>query len=126
MDMARCLLAEVKVDRRYWPEIVRAAAYLKNRSLANTMEKKTPYEIFFGKKPCVKNLKIYRSKIFVKIPEKRRQSKWDKKAEQKVLLGYTEVGYKILIRNKIIVARHVDIIKDGVKFISFNDEEEPE
>jgi len=41
MDMARCLLAEARVHNRFWPEVVCAAAYLKNRSLANTVEKKT-------------------------------------------------------------------------------------
>lgn len=48
MDMARCLLAEAKVHKRYWPEIVCTAVYLKNRILANTIERKTPFEIFFG------------------------------------------------------------------------------
>jgi len=29
MDMARCLLAEAKVSRSFWPECIMAAAYLK-------------------------------------------------------------------------------------------------
>ena len=49
MDMSRCLLAEAKVNNRFWPEVVCAAAYLKNRCLVNTAELKTPYEIFFRK-----------------------------------------------------------------------------
>lgn len=40
MDIARCLLAEAKVHVRFWPEVVLAAAYLKNRTLANTIEKR--------------------------------------------------------------------------------------
>jgi len=35
------------------------------------------------------------------------------------LLGYTEVGYRILINNRIIVVRHVDIIEKHVKCIGF-------
>lgn len=31
MDMARCLLAEAKVNRCYWPEVIKAAAYLKKQ-----------------------------------------------------------------------------------------------
>ena len=49
MDISRCLLAQAKVNNRFWPEVVCAAVYLKNRSLANTVEMKTPYEIFFWK-----------------------------------------------------------------------------
>ena len=47
MHMAECLLAEAQVHKQYWPEIVCAATYLKNRTIANTIEWKTPFEIFF-------------------------------------------------------------------------------
>ena len=46
IDMTRCLLEEAQVDKKYWPKIISAADYLKNHVLANTNEKKTPYEIF--------------------------------------------------------------------------------
>ena len=46
MDSARCLLAESNVEKRYWPEVVCAAAYLKNRTVANiVVRNKSPYEI---------------------------------------------------------------------------------
>ena len=34
-----------------------------------------------------------------------------------ILLGYSDVGYRVLINNKIIIARHVDIIERYVKYI---------
>ena len=126
MDMARCLLAEANIDRRFWPEVVKTAAYLKNRTLANTVERKTPYEIFFRRRPCVKNLRMYGSRVFVRIPEVKRESKWDKKAELGILLGYTDVGYRVLINNRVIVARHVDIIENDVKCIGFKEENQEE
>jgi len=126
MDMARCLMAEAKVKRIFWPECVIAAAYLKNRILANTEEKKTPYEIFFKKKPNVRNLRLYGSKVFVRIPEQKRQSKWDKKAELGVLLGYTDVGYRVLVDDKVMVTRHVDIIEEDTRCIGFEDTEDKE
>ena len=49
MDIGRCLMREAKIHRRYWPEIIKTVAYLKNQTIANTTENKTPYEIFFGK-----------------------------------------------------------------------------
>ncbi|KZC14396.1 Copia protein [Dufourea novaeangliae] len=101
MDMSRCVLDEARVHRRFWPEVVCAAAYLKNRVLANTVDKKTPYEIFFDKKPSVKHLRLYGSRVFVRVPEQKRESKWDKKARLGILLGYTEVGYRVLLDNKI-------------------------
>lgn len=121
MDMARCLLSEAQVHKCYWPEIICAAAYLKNRTLANTIERKTHYEIFFKKKPDVKHLRVYGSRVFVRKPEQKRSSKWDKKADMGILLGYNDLGYRVLVDNKIIVARHVDIIEKGVKCISLDE-----
>ena len=122
MDSARCLLAKAKLDKRYWPEVVKAAAYLKNRIIANTLErKKSPYKIFFYEKPDTKYLKLYGSKVFVRVPEQKRHSKWDRKADLRILVGYDVTGYRVLIGNRVIIARHVDIIGKDVKCISIDD-----
>lgn len=122
MDSARCLLKEARVNARFWPEIVKTATYLKNRTLANTIEIKTPYEIFFAEKPNAKYIKLYGSRVFVRTPESQRKSKWDDKAKLGVLLGYTEVGYRVLINNKVIVVRYVDVVDNEIKYICFNND----
>ena len=124
MDMSRCLLAEAKVHRRFWPEVVRTAAYLKNRSLANTIELKSPYEIFFGKKPNVENLRVYGNKVFVRLPEQKRDTKWDRKDNLGILLGYSEVGYRVLLNNKVVDARHVEFLDENVKCIGLDDDDD--
>lgn len=101
MNRARCLVSEAGVGKQYWPECVRTAAYLGNRSLANTVEQKTPFEIFFGKRPNVTNLKFVGASVFVRIPEVKRKCKIDPKAEKGVLLGYTENGYRVLVNGVI-------------------------
>ena len=104
MDSARCLLAESKVEKRYWPEVVRAAAYFKNKTIANTLVRnKSHYEIFFNEKPNMEYLKLYESKVFVRVPENKRNSKWNRKADLGILIGY-DVGYRVLIGNRVIVA----------------------
>ena len=40
-----------------------------------------------------------------------------------ILLSYNDVGYRVLINNKIIVARHVDIVEENVKCIGFDEVE---
>ena len=125
MDMERCLLTEAQVHKRYWPEIACAAAYLKNRTLTNTIERKTPFEIFFKRKPNLAHLRLYDSKVFIRKPEQKRISKWDKKADIGILLAYSEVGCRVLLNNRIIVARHVDIGEKDVKCIriDYNNDE---
>ena len=51
MDIRKRLMKEEKIHRRYWPEIMKTVSYLKNRTIANTTDNKTPYEIFFDEKP---------------------------------------------------------------------------
>lgn len=87
------------------------------------MKKKTPYEIFCGKKPDVSNLRLYGSKVFVRKPEQKRRSKWDKKAEMGILIGYSENGYRVLLNNEIIVARHIEIIEASEDWIGINRDE---
>jgi len=120
IDTARCLLSEARINRRFWLEIIKTTAYLKKRTLANTIEKKTCYEILTRKKPNIKNLRIYGSRVFVRVPEEKRKSKCDRKADLGILLGYENVGYRVLINNKVTIARHVDIVEENVNLIGFN------
>lgn len=117
MDIGRCLMREAKIHRRYWPEIMKTAGYLKNRTIANTIENKTPYEIFFGIKPNVEHLKIYGSRVYVRVPEVLRKSKWDDKAQVGVLVGYNENGYRVRMNNRIINARHVQVVEENTQLI---------
>lgn len=117
MDIGRCLMREANIHRRYWPEVMNTVAYLKNRTIANTAVNKSPYEIFFGIKPNVENLKIYGSRVFVRVPEVRRQSKWDNKSELGVLVGYNTNGYRVLVNNRVINARHVQVVEEKTKLI---------
>ena len=124
MDTARCLLADAKIHNRFWPEVVETDVYLKNRTLANTFEKKTPYEIVMREKPDIRNFKLYGSRVFVRVSEIKRRSKWDRKADLGVLVSYENVGYRVLINNRVIVAKHVDIVEENVKLVGFGDNDE--
>ncbi|KAK9688540.1 hypothetical protein QE152_g35275 [Popillia japonica] len=122
MNRARCLLAEGMLDKSYWPECVYTAAYLGNRLLTNTSIRKTPYEIFFKKRPDVTNLHLYGSKAYIRIPEECRTSKLNSKAVKGILIGYTDTGYKILVNGKVIISRHVKFIEEDERCIEINDE----
>lgn len=111
MNKARCLRQEANLPISYWPECVKTANYLINRSLANTKVLKTPYELFFNKKPNVTNLRLYGSVAYVRTPEQKRHSKFAPKAQKGILVGYTDQGYRILLNNKIIVSRNVQFIE---------------
>lgn len=58
---------------------------------------------------------------FSLVSKIKRRNEWDKKADLGVLVGYQDVGYKVLLNNKVIVAKHVDIIEENVKLIGFKE-----
>lgn len=100
MDRARCLLTEADIDKSYWPECIYTAAYLGNRLIAN--------------------LHIFGSKAYVRLPDVCRKSKLNQKAVKGILIGYTDMGYKVLVNRKIIVSRNVQFIDNDVEYIKLN------
>lgn len=117
MDRARCLLNEGNLEKKFWPECIKTAAYLGNRVIANNKFKLTPYELFFGRKPNISNLKMYGSTAFVRIPEVNRESKLSPKSMKGTLVGYDDMGYRILVDQQIIVSRHVEFIEKNEGFV---------
>ena len=41
----------------------------------------------------------------------------DDKAQLGILVGYTHNGYRVLLNNKVINARHAQIVEDGIEII---------
>jgi transposase InsO family protein len=55
VEMARCLMKSMQVPAQYWGEAVKVAVYLLNRSPTKSLNGKTPFEAWFGKKPGVQH-----------------------------------------------------------------------
>lgn len=62
----------------------------------------------FGIKPSVKNLHIYGIRVFVRVSESKRKSKWDSKVALGVLSGYTDVGYRTLQKKAMKCVEFID------------------
>jgi len=81
-----------------------------NRSLTKSVQNKTPYEAWSGRKPNVSNLKVfgYPAYFLNKSPNK---DKFDEKGEKLLFVGYSDESkrYRLLNpqTNKLIVAREV-------------------
>ena len=54
--MARSMLSENGLPKYFWAEAVNTACYITNRALIRPLLKKTPYELYRGKKPNVEYL----------------------------------------------------------------------
>lgn len=111
VEKARCLLYDAKLNKSFWAEAVATAIYLRNRSAASGLEK-TPYEMWYNRKPDVSSIRIFGSKAMTMIPKEKRQ-KWDKKSKRMILIGFSDniKGYRLYDpeEKKIIISRDVVI-----------------
>ena len=74
-----------------WAEAVGTAVYLRNRLPNRSIGKSTPYESLYNKKPSINHLRPYGTKVFVHLPEEKRQAgtKLMPRAIKGYLIGYT-------------------------------------
>lgn len=86
-ESARTMLLSSGLNKSLWPEAVRTAVYVLNRSTNSRSPNVTPYEQWFGKKPQLGHLKVFGTIGYAHIPKIHRK-KWDPKAKQVFLVGF--------------------------------------
>ena len=76
--------------------------------------KKTPYELFGGKKPNVDHFRAFGCKYFVLNNDKDHLEKFDSKADEGIFLGYdsNSASYRIFNKRTLIVETSVHVTFD--------------
>lgn len=76
--------------------------------------KKTPYELFKGRKPSILHLKTFWCKCFVHNNTKNNLEKIDARSDEGVFLGYSShsKAYKIYNKRTLCVKESVHVIFD--------------
>ena len=108
LERIRAMLEDSGLPKKMWAEAAVTAGYIRNRSPVSTRDK-TPWELFFGKKPDVSRLRVFGARAYVHIPKQLR-SKLESHTELGYLVGYEPnvKGYRILLDSgKIRVAENV-------------------
>lgn len=116
VDMARTMLLEAKLPRKYWAEAVSTAVYLLNRCPTRALSNTVPEEIWTKTKPDLSHLRIFGCEAMVHIPKEKRD-KWDPKAKELLFMGYSEngKGYRLIDSktNKITISRNVTFFENN-------------
>ena len=84
--------------------MINSAGYILNRTGPSREQGKTPYEVWYGKPPGVKHIRIIGSTCYIHEPKVGRK-KMDKKAAKSVLIGFDhDKGYRVwcLEKHKVI------------------------
>ena len=67
LERARTILLESGLDKMFWPDALKTAAYTSNRSPYAELPV-TPYEAFSGIKPNLAHLRVFGARCWTKIP----------------------------------------------------------
>ena len=63
-ELARTMLNENSLPKYCWTDAINTACYVLNRVLIRSILKKTPYELFKGRRPVLSHLKVYSHQFF--------------------------------------------------------------
>lgn len=115
---ARTMLIQAGLSIGYWAEVINTANYVLNRLPTSSVQGKTPYESWTGRKPSLKHLRVFGAPTYVHVHEAKRSSKFDERSEKMVLVGYMDKlqAYKLLHpqNHKAVYSRHVIVHEQAV------------
>jgi len=94
------LLNENSLPKYFWVDVVNTACYVLNRVSIRPILKKTPYELFQGRRPVLSHLKVFGCKCFILNNGKESLGKLDAKADEGVFLGYATQSHAYRVYNK--------------------------
>lgn len=110
VESVQSMLSHARLPHKFWAEALSTVVYLKNRSYTSSVPEMTPLQAWSGKKPCVKNLRVFGCTAYFHIPKDERK-KLDPKARRSIFLGYGDVtkGYRLYdpMKSRVIHSRNV-------------------
>lgn len=114
IERVRCMLIDSGLDQRFWAEAASTASYLINRVPCRGNEG-CPEELWSGRKPNLKHLRVFGCPALVHVPKQRR-SKIDPKSLECIMVGYSteSKAYRLFDPSdqKIIVSRDVVFLEN--------------
>lgn len=71
MERVRAMLLDAKLDKELCAKAAVTANYIKNRSPSSSSTQ-TPWELFYGRKPDVSNMRVFGARAYVHVPKQLR------------------------------------------------------
>ena len=107
------MLYNKNVARNLWGEAVNTACHTVNRVYFRPGTKKTPYELWKGRKPNVKYFKIFGSTCFI-LKDRENVGKFDSRSDEGIFLGYsfTSKAYRVYNKRTLKVMETVNVVID--------------
>lgn len=118
-ESARTMLISSGLHKSIWPEAVKTAVYILNRTTNSRNPMKTPFEMWFGERPRLNHLKVFGTTGYTHIPKNIGRKKWDAKARKVHLVGYepTTKNFRLYdpASRKVIVSCDVNFNENCIR-----------
>jgi len=115
-DLARTMLSESSLPKYFLVDVVSTSCYVMNKVLIRSVLKKTPYELFNGRKPNISHLRVFGCSCIVLNNGKENLGKFDEKAYHGIFIGYSinSHAYRIYNKRLMTVEESVHVVFDEV------------
>jgi transposase InsO family protein len=96
INLTRSILSEYNVSHSFWAEAINMACYYSNRLYCHPLKEKIPYELLNDRKPNITYFWVFGCKCYI-LKKDTRLSKFEKKYDERFLLGYstTSKAYRV-------------------------------
>ena len=111
------------LPKYFWAEAVNTACFIINRVIIRPILKKTPYELWKGRKPNIGFFHAFGCKCFVLNNGKDNLGKFDSKSDEAIFLGYsmTSKAFRVFNKRTLVVEESVHVVFDEFNDPSFQD-----
>ena len=111
--MARAILHNKNVARNLWGEAINTTCHTVNKVYFRPGTKKTPFELWKGRKPNVKYFRIFGSTCFI-LKDRENVGEFDSRSDEGIFLGYsfTSKAYRVYNKRTKKVMETVNVVID--------------
>jgi hypothetical protein len=117
LEKTRSMLKDRKLSKNLWEEAMKVIVYVENRIIHKEMRKTTPYEMLFGMRPNVSNLRIFGCKAYPFVFDPRKK-KLDDNTYEGLFICYDDgsAAYRVYIpsQRKFIKSLYVIFNEEAV------------
>jgi hypothetical protein len=89
IEKANAIRIEAGLSEEFWEWSCETATYLHNRGPVDFLDRKTPWEAWYSKRPSIKHYRVWGCPAYVHVPEEKRK-KLQNKAWKGIFIGYTD------------------------------------
>ena len=107
------MLYNKDVVRNLWGEAVNSTCYTANGVYFRSSTKKTPYELWKGRKPNVKYFRIFGSTCFI-LKDRENVENFDSRSDEEIFLAYssTSKAYRVYNKRTMKVMETLNVVID--------------